>query len=87
MTIQLRILSTLATTEEVISPPPMLAMVLETVFKQTDGPRVTQLSKQSNPNITTRMLRIADFSSIAAPSSGNPKKSDYGAAKSLVLSL
>ena len=87
MTIQHRILSTLATTEEVISPPPMLAMVLETVFKQGGVPKDTKLSNQANPNITTRMLRVADFSSIAAASSDGHTNLDYGAAKSLVLSL
>jgi hypothetical protein len=87
MAIEHEVLSTLASIPEVISPPPMLSMVLSSVFTETKCPAQEQEPETFNPNITIRMLRAADLSSMAAPETSDNKNSDYSAAKSLVLSL
>jgi len=78
-------LSKLASTEEVISPPPMLAEVLSSVFQEENA--LSGEAQPPNPNITMRMLRVADLSSIAAGVHDAEYGLDYSAAKSLVLSL
>ena len=65
----------------------MLAMVLATVFNKNMEATDKQLPKAFNPNITIRMLRAATNSSITTPESSGNGRSDYDAAKSLVLSL
>jgi signal transduction histidine kinase len=87
MNIKDRIFSILGSTEEVVSPPKMLAMVLASVFGDGESFDENKPSKTFDPNITLRMLRVADLSSIAAPASFGHGNSDYSAAKSLVLSL
>lgn len=87
MNIKDNIFSILGSTEEVISPPKMLALVLASVFGEAKSSGLDEPSKASPPNITTRMLRVADLSSIAAPVSNGYGNNDYSAAKSLVLSL
>lgn len=87
MTIQNKVLSTLSSLEAVTSPPPMLAMVLATVFNRDTEADDNQLPKAFNPNITVRMLRAANISSVTSQGSSAPGKSGYDSAKSLVLSL
>jgi len=87
MTIQHKVLSTLSSLEAVTSPPPMLAMVLATVFNKNKEAADNRLPKAFNPNITIRMLQAANISSIPAQESFSNGRSDYDAAKSLVLSI
>ena len=87
MNIKNKIFSILGSTEEVISPPKMLAQVLASVFGECEKSGLDEPSNASPPNITTRMLRVADLSSIAAPVTSGYGNLDYSAAKSLVLSL
>lgn len=87
MNIKHKILSTLSSLEAIISPPPMLGMVLATVFNDNAQDSDNQQPKAFNPNITVRMLRAANFISNANQGSSSYGKTGYDSAKSLVLSL
>jgi hypothetical protein len=86
MAIQQDVLSTLTSIEGVVTPPPMLARVLDGVFRENVEPVEDKQSPKCDPSVTARMLRIGEPDSQSNPGAGK-RGSDYGGAKSLVLSL